>query len=1052
MMTNRWMRLVCALATAGVVLVGCDDGDGGGDSGPPMTDAGPGDAGPPAETCSDGLMNQDESDVDCGGVCGATCTPGEMCTDTGDCTTALCTMGTCDPLPTCDDGALNGTETDVDCGGTMCNPCDTGEMCMMGSDCVSEFCPSGTCEDTVCGDMMVQGAEDCDPGTGGTPVETVDCDLDCTSVMCGDGTANSTAGEECDGDGMGAGGETATCDTDCTAARCGDGVANATAGEACDGDGMGNGGETATCDTDCTAPMCGDLVVNRAAGEQCDDGNTVDTDLCSNSCTINGPSVMITADAVFNTDTGELDGTVSRGWDASTATLFVSDFTLASGATLSFTGSNAFRVESAGNVDIAGRIDADGEDGADGACNADGGAGGAGGPGGGAGGDGGRIGDMAPATIDGSPGVGSGAGQPGRVDEAGGGGAGHVTTGLPGVGDQATSMPGTGGAIYAALVSLEGGSGGGGGSADDDAPLGLDAGDDGGAGGGGGGGAVAFLAGGTITVTGRIRARGGNGGDGACDPNAGSGGGGSGGTIVLISSAGAPDVTGATLEVDGGAGGAFGPSGGDGADGELYVGAPPTCGDGVLNQDESGVDCGGTVCGACALGGGCRVDADCVDMTCTAGTCVSPQCRDAMQNGMETDVDCGGPDCAPCADGLACAADTDCAGSGCEAMVCVSCADGVLNDEESDVDCGGTECGACPAGRMCAAGTDCTAGVCLGTGTCDFVGDDCSNAFALTVGDNVVPWEARSNDFSTMLSCIPTFTSAVGPDVVMSYTAVGSGTLQYAIEKPVGQRWAVLVSSGACGTLTPEESCVSEFNLDALSGTFPVTMGTTYFFYVVDTASGDAPLSQPLNVSIVEIAPTCGDGILNGMETDVDCGGPATGTAACPARCAPTASCAVDTDCEIATCVGGACQPFTLIDDFEASTTFSGIWTTGGDAPFAVSTTMPIAGLNSAQAGTITDLQQSTLDLGVTCAGRGGVEFTYRVDSEDGFDFLVLLLDGVLIDPLAGWTGADTATVRFPIPAGAHTLQWAYIKDDIFSDGADTAWIDDVSLANCTAP
>ncbi len=52
-------------------------------------------------TCSDGIQNQDETGVDCGGVC--------------------------DACPTCSDGIQNQDETGVDCGG-VCDPCLIGVM------------------------------------------------------------------------------------------------------------------------------------------------------------------------------------------------------------------------------------------------------------------------------------------------------------------------------------------------------------------------------------------------------------------------------------------------------------------------------------------------------------------------------------------------------------------------------------------------------------------------------------------------------------------------------------------------------------------------------------------------------------------------------------------------------------------------------------------------------------------------------------------------------------------------------------------------------------
>ena len=56
----------------------------------------------------------------------------------------------------------------------------------------------------------------------------------------------------------------------------------------------------------------------------------------------------------------------------------------------------------------------------------------------------------------------------------------------------------------------------------------------------------------------------------------------------------------------------------------VRVGTPQTCTDGVQNQDEVGIDCGGA-CTSCV------------------GTC-----SDGVRNQGETGVDCGGPNCAAC--------------------------------------------------------------------------------------------------------------------------------------------------------------------------------------------------------------------------------------------------------------------------------------------------------------------------------------------------------------------------------------------------------------------
>ncbi|MDF1694261.1 MAG: M43 family zinc metalloprotease [Saprospiraceae bacterium] len=79
-------------------------------------------------------------------------------------------------------------------------------------------------------------------------------------------------------------------------------------------------------------------------------------------------------------------------------------------------------------------------------------------------------------------------------------------------------------------------------------------------------------------------------------------------------------------------------------------GTTPTCDDGIQNQGETGIDCGGpcTACPTCDDGiqnqGETGVD-------CGGPCAACPTCDDGIQNGNETGVDCGGPDCAPCGGG-----------------------------------------------------------------------------------------------------------------------------------------------------------------------------------------------------------------------------------------------------------------------------------------------------------------------------------------------------------------------------------------------------------------
>ncbi|MDI1444803.1 hypothetical protein [Polyangium sp. 6x1] len=79
-------------------------------------------------------------------------------------------------------------------------------------------------------------------------------------------------------------------------------------------------------------------------------------------------------------------------------------------------------------------------------------------------------------------------------------------------------------------------------------------------------------------------------------------------------------------------GGNTGGSGGDGNTGGSG-GAAPDCADGVLNGDETGVDCGGPTCGMlglkCPKGSGCLTYDDCLTGNCCGassgklGTCIA---------------------------------------------------------------------------------------------------------------------------------------------------------------------------------------------------------------------------------------------------------------------------------------------------------------------------------------------------------------------------------------------------------------------------------------------
>src|SRR5215471_13184353 len=51
----------------------------------------------------------------------------------------------------CSDHLLGDDETDVDCGG-VCPPCDVGLKCKVNADCTGGSCTDGLCQDASCTD------------------------------------------------------------------------------------------------------------------------------------------------------------------------------------------------------------------------------------------------------------------------------------------------------------------------------------------------------------------------------------------------------------------------------------------------------------------------------------------------------------------------------------------------------------------------------------------------------------------------------------------------------------------------------------------------------------------------------------------------------------------------------------------------------------------------------------------------------------------------------------------------------------------------------------
>ena len=181
----------------------------------------------------------------------------------------------------------------------------------------------------------------------------------------------------------------------------------------------------------------------------------------------------------------------------------------------------------------------------------------------------------------------------------------------------------------------------------------------------------------------------------------------------------------------------------------------PGCTNGIKDDGEEGVDCGGVcptkctgsgcttgdqcasgkcdngLCGApagkpcgvgvptqCNDGDKCELDKDCSSGFCDGAKCGQPAAgshTDGKKNAGETGIDCGGSvkTTQPCPDGQGCIDSTDCVGT-CTNQVCgpIGPTDGKKNNGETDIDCGGPNAPKCPAGKDCLVKTDCVDDYC----------------------------------------------------------------------------------------------------------------------------------------------------------------------------------------------------------------------------------------------------------------------------------------------------------------------------------------------------
>ncbi len=214
---------------------------------------------------------------------------------------------------------------------------------------------------------------------------------------------------------------------------------------------------------------------------------------------------------------------------------------------------------------------------------------------------------------------------------------------------------------------------------------------------------------------------------------------------------------------------------------------PPNCNDGILNNGEFDVDCGGPFCDPCppsCTNGLWDVDFGETDIDCGGPNCdPCPTCNDGELNQDETGIDCGGENCPPCASGGSCLngvldgneTGVDCGGDECPDCPEETCFDGIMNQDETGIDCGGTFCPGCPE-------PTCTDGIQNG----DETGVDCGDTFfcppCQVAAQGQIIFRANNGDMEVYSGAtatvenlaVPTMADP-NPDPILTLTMYGSG-------------------------------------------------------------------------------------------------------------------------------------------------------------------------------------------------------------------------------------------------------------------------------------
>jgi hypothetical protein len=123
-------------------------------------------------------------------------------------------------------------------------------------------------------------------------------------------------------------------------------------------------------------------------------------------------------------------------------------------------------------------------------------------------------------------------------------------------------------------------------------------------------------------------------------------------------------------------------------------------------------------------------------------------------------------------------------------------------------------------------------------------------------------------------------------------------------------------------------------------------------------------------------------------------------------------------------------------------------WSTSGDSPWFVQTSVVRESAVAVQSGGIGHGRESTLQT--VLEGPGTLRFWWKVASEIAADFLSCEVNGIVLSRISGLEDWSLVTVH--LGQGPHTVRWVYSKDLIHGAWQDAGWLDEVSFTPGASP